>query len=452
MDFGEEIENTEGISKLKFADDGTIKVSKPNTADSLQTMNHVLMVMKNWCFKWRMVINCSPNKTQIICFHSAEGDKSLIPESFKLGQNKVKVVSKTKVLGVIIDQDLSYKAHSEYIYSRLLTKWVLVAKYSNKNWGFNQRVMTQLLKTIFLSCLYYAGHIWITRKNLQEIEKLWYKMIKSAVGAVFNVSQVTAELILGIPPLDITNHINKIKHYLKLNFNNSNHDRLTRFLCTTLQTDDRSQIPSELSSTMKDVFTYLKWRIDQGEHKMNENDIKIIISNELKNFFSLSPQACSYTKNTIKKYTEYVWKKKISNIYLSEGQYIVPNPSCQPLGISSNVSRKTEVLIMSLFYENNLMNDFLWRRSLTESPLCPHCQNELQTPYHAMIQCDGVDVQLRTEAEEALVTTLGEEKARVESVTTLLNASRSPKFMNACKNIIENYSFRHEIQLKNFEE
>ena len=310
MDFGEEIEYAEGISKLKFADDGTIKVSKPNTTDSLQTMNHVLSVMKNWCFKWRMVINCSPNKTEIICFHSAEGDKSLIPESFNLGQNKVKVVSKTKVLGVIIDQDLSYKGHSEYIYNRLVTKWVLVAKYSNKNWGFNQRVMTQLLKTIFLSCLYYAGHIWISRKNLQEIEKLWYKMIKSAVGAVFNVSQVTAELILGIPPLDITNNINKIKHYLKLNFNNSNHDRLTRFLCMTLQTDDRSQIPSELSSTMKDVFTYLKWRIDQGEHKMNENDIKIIISNELKNFFSLSPQACSYTKNTIKKYTEYVWKKK----------------------------------------------------------------------------------------------------------------------------------------------
>ena len=96
-------------------------------------MNDVLSAMNNWCFKWRMVINCSPNKTEIITFHTAENNKLLVPQSFKLGQKMVKVVSKSKVLGLIIDEDLSYKDHSEYIYNRLLKKWVLVAKYSNKN-------------------------------------------------------------------------------------------------------------------------------------------------------------------------------------------------------------------------------------------------------------------------------------------------------------------------------
>ena len=136
-DFGEEVEKIEGITKFKFADDGTIKVSKESTQESLNVMNDVLSAMNNWCFKWRMVINCSPNKTEIITFHTAENNKLLIPQSFKLGQKMVKVVGKTKVLGLIIDEDLSYKDHSEYIYNRLLKKWVLVAKYSNKNWGFN---------------------------------------------------------------------------------------------------------------------------------------------------------------------------------------------------------------------------------------------------------------------------------------------------------------------------
>ena len=107
---------------------------------------------------------------------------------------------------------------------------------------------------------------------------------------------------------------------------------------------------------------------------------------------------------------------------------------------------------MGLFYENNLMNNFLWRRSLVESPLCPLCQSDLQTSYHAMLQCNAVDIQLRTGVMEALRAAVGEEKANMECCTTLLNASRFPKFMNECAKIIENYNFRYEIQLHAYED
>ena len=446
MDFGKEIENIDGITKLKFADDGTIKVARTNTQDCIETMDYVLQVMKNWCYKWRMVINCSPNKTEIICFHTTEQNKSLIPQTFNLGLNKINVVSKTKVLGLIVDEDLSYKAHSEYIYNRLLSKWAIVSKYSNKNWGFSQRVTTQLLKTIFLSIIFYAGHIWITRKNLQDIEKLWYRMTKAATGAVFDISQTVSELILGIPPLEVSNNINKIKHYLKINLNNLENDQLSKFISSSLNENNRPP-SNELNFTMKEVFRFLKWRLDSGNHKMNDEDEKIINNNSLHKFFSLSSGACSYTRNTMAKYTEVKWTKKVTNIYLQAGKTIMPVPSCKPLPISTNISRKSEVILMSIFYENNLMNDFLWRRSLTESPLCSLCRKDIQTPYHAMVQCNTVDLQLRTEVRESLVKVLGAEKAEHESSITLLNASRYPKFIEACAKIIENYDFRHEIVL-----
>ena len=46
---------------------------------------------------------------------------------------------------------------------------------------------------------------------------MWYKMVKSAIGAVFNVKQTTGEIILGLPPIAVTSKVNAIKHVLKLN-------------------------------------------------------------------------------------------------------------------------------------------------------------------------------------------------------------------------------------------
>lgn len=448
MDFGQELENTEGIMKLKFADDGTIKVSKPNTQDCIISLNNVLTTMNNWCYKWRMVINCSPNKTEAICFNTAEGDSNLVPETFNLGEKTVKLVKKTKVLGLIIDEKLSFKPHSDYVYNKLVYRWVSIAKYSNKNWGFNQAVMTLLLKTIFLSCLYYAGHIWINRKNLQDISKLWYKMIKSSIGAVFNISQNVAEVILGLPPLEITNKINRVKHLLKLNINKTDHDPLAKYFNNLLNIQTNNLIPTEVKVSIKEVFQYLNWRIDKGDHKMNIHDLEIIRSNSIEKFFQLSLPACSYTQNIMKKFTEYLWEKTLTNICLGDGKNIVPAPTCKPMVMPTNVNRKSEVLIMSLFYDNNLMNDFLYNRSLVESPLCPHCQSETQTPYHAMVLCEGINQSYRNKVKQALKSALGEEKALQDCSTTLLNASRCPNFLTACHEILVNYNFRQEIHLR----
>ena len=47
--------------------------------------------------------------------------------------------------------------------------------------------------------------------------KLWYKMMKTTIGSVFNTSAVLNEVILWNPPIEIINDMNKVKHYLKVN-------------------------------------------------------------------------------------------------------------------------------------------------------------------------------------------------------------------------------------------
>ena len=116
-----------------------------------------------------------------------------------------------------MDQDLNFNAHKANLYKNLCLRWVTICRYTSRNWGLNQKVMVRLGQTLLLSSMFYAGIIWMREGHLEKLEKLWYKLLKTSIGAVFNISQITAEIILGIPPLKILNRVNTTKHYLKIN-------------------------------------------------------------------------------------------------------------------------------------------------------------------------------------------------------------------------------------------
>ena len=64
-DLGESFVNKQCTDFYKFADDGTAKVSGVTLQYSLSTMQYVPDEIHKWTKKWRMVINCQKNKTEI---------------------------------------------------------------------------------------------------------------------------------------------------------------------------------------------------------------------------------------------------------------------------------------------------------------------------------------------------------------------------------------------------
>ena len=112
IDLASELSQREDISIFKFADDGTIKVTSSNTPDCVDKMKYVLTNIDQWTRKWRMVINCQPDKTDFIGFSTAERDAESLPESLPMGGKIIKRVKHTKVLGVIIDEGLNFPEHS----------------------------------------------------------------------------------------------------------------------------------------------------------------------------------------------------------------------------------------------------------------------------------------------------------------------------------------------------
>ena len=437
MDFVSELLENPHVQILKFADDGTLKISAEDSNTCIQNLNIALESLKNWSQKWRLKINCDKNKTEIICFNSAEGDKSLIPMTFKLGNKEIHRVNETKVLGVIIDEHLTYKSHSEMIQKALLGRWATICRYANKHWGFRTHVMMLLLRTLFLSKIWYADHIWQTMRNMAEINKLLYRMMKSIIGAVLNIKQNIAEIILGIPPIHIQTKIHSVKHFLKINNTPVQNDAYKSFIKDTYNQETRQ--PRAIYSKLKDVFNFLEWKLKCNPSHFNNIDQNIINRNLYEEFTSLSPKSCTYTKNMIQHYTEDIlWKPSVIHQFQLEGYALSPTPVCNMIPVPNNTTREMEVQLLSLFYKNNLLNQSLYNIDRAPSPNCSKCENEEETADHLLFRCDLVNENLRQNAKDSYrnALKLGDGDAEPEVFIGLLDASRSANFIKSCVEIV----------------
>ena len=176
------------IAFYKFADDGTGKAVADTKENCIKLFHKILNRVNYWTCKWRMVVNCQKNKTEVICLYSE--DK--MPDSFDLGNKKISLTEKSKVLGIVLYKYLNYSHQTTTVLNKLNYRWVKICQYTNRNWGLNQRVLTRLYQVIICSTLFYGSVIWMRERKIAEIQKLWYRMTKTALGAVFNVDQATA--------------------------------------------------------------------------------------------------------------------------------------------------------------------------------------------------------------------------------------------------------------------
>ena len=441
MDLASELANKENTSVLKFADDGTIHITGTTTPLCLEILKNTLNIVHTWSKKWRMVINCQPDKTEIICFCTAENNKKLIPTTFKLGDATIQLVSKTKVLGLILDENLDFEDHSKYVYKKMCHIWVNICKYSNRHWGFNITTMRTIINTLLIPTLMYAGHIWINHHNIKEINSLYYKIIKSAVGAVFNIRQSFAEVILGLPPIQVVNEVNKVKHLLKINMTQIPEDRLRELLKFQLK---ENQIPSTIQSA-RQVFKFLYWKLQNYPKSITEDDETIIRNHSLEELFSINPASCKYTKDMMRKYTEHLWRASLQNELQLDGYNIIPDPKCSMIPIPPGTRRDEEVMILSMFYPNNTLNSFLHSTNAEKfpDPLC-NCGESYQTAHHILFHCKNTDPILKQNNLEILKKIVGATEAPIESSLVLLKASKNVVFIESISKVI-----KHQMQYIN---
>ena len=264
------------------------------------------------------------------------------------------------------------------------------------------------------------------------------KFLKRQLGpSIFNVNQSILEVILGIPPLLTQKHIITLKHYLKATLTDRTTDLYMAFIM-----EECSSANPEVTSNIKNVFKYLEWKLKIIPDCFNEEDKNVIGERRYDKFDSLSVSACSYSVETMNQYTEFIWQKTIDSRLQQMGERRAPAVSTRSIPLPAETSRQTEVLTLSLFYKQNLLNSFLYlsQRIKCPSPIC-ECLMEDQTAYHILVDCKLVDRVLRAEMDRIICMENNKnvmfEDIIIMDYTSVINCSRNSKFISNCIDIVE---------------
>ena len=100
---------------ILFADDNTITVSAPSLIDLETNVNHCLLSLQDWTAANYLTLNFK--KTCVLIFHNHKNCGTKL--RFSLGNTAIAQVSQALVLGIIVDENLTFNPQVESVRKKL---------------------------------------------------------------------------------------------------------------------------------------------------------------------------------------------------------------------------------------------------------------------------------------------------------------------------------------------
>ena len=118
--------NSAKPQESKLAGDYNLWKTATKLADLESNMQKNLDVLLKCCHKWRININIK--KTKVILFSREKNTPNI---SLKIKSNTIKQVTAKRMLGVIIDEKLTFKDHIKHICMQARKSYCQLAAFSN---------------------------------------------------------------------------------------------------------------------------------------------------------------------------------------------------------------------------------------------------------------------------------------------------------------------------------
>ena len=171
------------------------------------------------CIAWakRYGVAFSPEKYKLIHFtrkrRNPSGD---LASTVRINAHEIHPEAKLKVLGVLVDPKLSWKAHIQQAASKGRTAFEAMARITASTWGPSMRRSRLLYSAIARPAMLYGAQIWGLRDNgepiapskLQPLKAIQNKCLRRIAGAYKRTPTAAVERETVIPPLDL--YINAI--------------------------------------------------------------------------------------------------------------------------------------------------------------------------------------------------------------------------------------------------
>ncbi|KAF4523529.1 hypothetical protein B566_EDAN013072, partial [Ephemera danica] len=197
-----------------FADDLTLMIFASNISDCIRYAEQANYSISKWLRASGLTIN--PSKSEFMIFSSSRLKRNY--NSIKFENKEIKRVQQHRLLGIIIDDKLSWKPHFNYL-TNTCRKCINILKATcHRWWGANPNIAIILYKSLIRSRLEYGSPIYgnASKAQWQRLERIQNSAIRTILGA-FPSAPIPALLLeSGIPPLMVRSKYSSNKYILKI--------------------------------------------------------------------------------------------------------------------------------------------------------------------------------------------------------------------------------------------
>ena len=122
-----------------------------------------------------------------------------------------------KLLGVQIDENLSFKNHIKLTAAKATRALAKTGAFVRENKGASAEVMTLLYKACVRPLLEYAYPVWCTVDDITPLRKIQSMALRGVAGAMGGTSTDAIEVVTCTLPIDIRLQENLLKEFAKIN-------------------------------------------------------------------------------------------------------------------------------------------------------------------------------------------------------------------------------------------
>ncbi|ETO08846.1 hypothetical protein RFI_28541 [Reticulomyxa filosa] len=176
-----------------------------------QSLNNVSL----WASRWKMLL--APDKTQSITFRMK--NKAKYPKmQLTLNNIPIQDTEQVKYLGLIMDSNLTYQRHINYVYGKTAKKLgYLTFLCSYKGIRPSLSVYNLLYKAIIRPSLEYACAFWngAAQSHKCRLERIQRLAMCRILGVMNSTAYDTVNMITQLPPLELRRQQEEVKLYHK---------------------------------------------------------------------------------------------------------------------------------------------------------------------------------------------------------------------------------------------
>ena len=199
----------------QFADDIALWTSSydniiKNMENMQQQLQESINIINSWCIKWKLQL--SPSKTQYLIVKSPK-KKKYANINIEIDGFKVIPTNKARYLGIIFDENLTWKYHINQIYKKASKKLGYLTQICKGYNGPNLHIYLLLYKMTVRSCMEYGSAIWndANMELKQLLDSIQFKALKRGLLAFASDSLIKLQMITNIEDLESRRQIEGIK-------------------------------------------------------------------------------------------------------------------------------------------------------------------------------------------------------------------------------------------------